>query len=86
MVSISIDDELERINNLITTLDKLNSKVTSLQFVSIKQFCEASGWSEKTVQDLYNRPDFPSTNFGKEKIAELHAIVDYFKVPRRKGR
>ena len=43
-----------------------------------------TGWSEKTVQELYNTPEFPATNLGKEKKAEVHAILNYFSVPRRK--
>lgn len=56
----------------------------ALKFLSVEDFCKVSGWSEKTVQKLYNRPDFPSTDYGKEKKAEIHAVIKYFSVPRRK--
>ena len=46
--------------------------------------CEATGWSEPTVKNLFNRPDFPSCDFGKEKKAEITAVINYFSVPRRK--
>lgn len=80
----SISSELDKVKELIKSLDEIKEKANLIQFVGIKEFAEISGWSESTVQDIYNRPDFPSTNFGKEKKAEVHAIIEYFKVPRRK--
>ncbi|MEE0699200.1 MAG: hypothetical protein U0M66_01185 [Bacilli bacterium] len=32
-----------------------------------------------TVQSLYNRPDFPSTDYGKEKKAEVHVLLNNLK-------
>ena len=79
-----LDKELDKVNKLIDKLDLLNDKANIIQFVSIKDFCKLTGWSEKTVQELYNRPDFPSCDYGKEKKAEVHAILKYFEVPRRR--
>lgn len=79
-----IDSELEKVKELVVGLNEVKEKAKLIQFISIKEFTELTGWSEKTVQDLYNRADFPSTDFGKEKKAEVHALIDYFKVPRRK--
>lgn len=64
----------------------MEEKNMELKFITIKDFMEITGWSEKTVQQLFNRPDFPSTDYGKEKKAEIHAVIDYFKIPRRKER
>ena len=87
-VNVSVDtniaEELDNIKELVATLNELKEKAHFIQFVSIKDFMELTGWSEKTVQEIYNKPDFPSTDFGKEKKAEVHAIIEYFKVPRRK--
>lgn len=80
----NIDQELDKIKELVKSLNEVKEKANLIQFISIKEFSKMTGWSEKTVQDLYNRADFPSTDFGKEKKAEVHAIVNYFKVPRRK--
>lgn len=81
---INITADLDRINDILMALDKLDTKVNGLQFITIKQFTELTGWSTKTVQDLYNRPDFPSCDYGKQKVAEIDAIKDYFKVPRKR--
>ena len=83
-VDTNISEEIEKVKDLIKHLDIVQEKTKLIQFISIKEFSQLSGWSEKTVQELYNKPDFPSTDLGKEKKAEVHAIIDYFKVPRRK--
>lgn len=80
----NIDEELDKIKELVNSLNEVKEKASLIQFISIKEFSKLTGWSEKTVQELYNKADFPSTDFGKEKKAEVHAIIDYFKVPRRK--
>lgn len=79
-----IGKELDKVKELVNCLNEVKEKANLIQFISIKEFSSLTGWSEKTVQDLYNRADFPSTDFGKEKKAEVHAILEYFKVPRRK--
>lgn len=80
----NIDTELDKVKELVASLNEVKEKANLIQFISIKEFTKLTGWSERTVQELYNRQDFPSTDFGKEKKAEVHAIIDYFKVPRRK--
>lgn len=75
---------MEKLKELIKTLDEVKEKTNMIHFISIKEFAKITGWSEKTAQEVYNRPDFPCTNFGKEKKAEIHAVINYFKVPRRK--
>jgi len=84
MVNTDIDTQLANIKELVSTLKELKETAQLIQFVTMKQFCELSGWSMSTVKTLYNRPDFPSSDYGKEKVAEVHAILKYFSVPRRK--
>ena len=84
MLDTNIDEELAKIKELVANLNEIKEKANLIQFISIKEFSNITGWSEKTVQKLYNRTDFPSTDFGKEKKAEVHAIIEYFKVPRKK--
>ena len=83
-LNTNIDEELDKIKELVKGLNEIKEKANLIQFIGIKEFSNITGWSEKTVQELYNKADFPSTDFGKEKKAEVHAIIDYFKVPRRK--
>ena len=84
VVDTNIDEQLDKAKELINVLKEVNERAQLIRFISIKEFSELTGWSEKTVQELYNRKDFPSTDFGKEKKAEVHAIINYFSVPRRK--
>lgn len=80
----NIDDELEKVRELVKGLTEIKDKANLIRFIGVKEFAEISGWGERTVQDLYNRADFPTTDLGKEKKAEVHAIIEYFKVPRRR--
>jgi len=84
MLNTDIDKELEKATELINKLNEISTKAKLIHFVSIDEFSKLTGWSKKTVQNLYNRKDFPCTNYGKEKKAEVHAIIKYFEVPRRK--
>lgn len=86
LLNTDIDKEIQKISELIDKLNEANQITKTLKFISIKEFCNLTGWSLKTVQNLYNRKDFPSTDFGKEKKAEIHAIIEYFKIPRRRDK
>lgn len=89
MVDISINtgnlqEQIDQLSTLIEKLGLLENKTQMLTFINIQQFAKITGWSIATVQDLFNRKDFPSCDFGKTKIAELTAVQKYFSVPRRK--
>lgn len=86
LLNTDIDKEIQKTSELIDKLNEANQITKTLKFISIKEFCNLTGWSLKTVQNLYNRKDFPSTDFGKEKKAEIHAIIEYFKIPRRRDK
>ena len=45
-----------------------------------------SGWSEKIVQKLFNDPKFPAIDYGKRKLVENHALMQYFSIRREKAR
>lgn len=81
---VNLDEELAKAKDLLELQAKIADNARMLRFITIREFMEMSGWSQTTVQQLYNRPDFPSCNYGKEKIAEVHALIKYFSVPRRK--
>lgn len=53
-------------------------------FYSIDEVRKLLGWSEMTVQKLFNDPNFPSTDFGKRKVVESHALIRYFSVRHEK--
>ncbi|MBQ3371134.1 MAG: hypothetical protein IJG48_09045 [Mogibacterium sp.] len=51
---------------------------SELRFYTISELQKLLGWSEKTVKKLFNDPAFPSADFGKTKVVEAHAAIDYF--------
>ena len=51
---------------------------SEVRFYTIDQLRKMLGWSEMTVQKLFNDPSFPSSDFGKTKVVEAHALIDYF--------
>ena len=53
---------------------------------SIRDIMEMSGWSEGTVQKLFNDPKFPAIDYGKKKLVENHALMQYLSVRREKAR
>ena len=53
---------------------------------SIADIIEMTGWSEMTVQKLFNDPKFPSANYGKKNLIENHALMQFFSVRRDKER
>ena len=83
-IDTNLDEQLDKVKEILHYLHEIESTTELLKFITIKEFAEITGWSIPTVQNLYNRKDFPSTDYGKEKKAEIHAIIEYFKVPRRK--
>jgi len=77
-IDVDLDEQVEKVKELLIYLKEIEKTTDLLRFISIKEFSKITGWGERTVQELYNRPDFPSTDYGKEKKAEVHAIIEYF--------
>lgn len=48
------------------------------RFYTIEDIVRMTGWSENTVQMLFNSPLFPSADYGKKKVVEVHALIEYF--------
>lgn len=51
---------------------------SEVKFYTISDLNNMLGWSENTVQKLFNDPKFPSSDFGRIKVVEAHALIDYF--------
>lgn len=54
-------------------------------FYTPTQFAELRNCSVPTALSIYNSQDFPSENFGKEKVALGSAIREWYKKKRLKG-
>lgn len=51
---------------------------SEVKFYTISDLKNMLGWSENTVQKLFNDPKFTSSDFGRVKVVEAHALIDYF--------
>ena len=51
---------------------------SEVKFYTIAELTKMLGWSENTVQKLFNDPTFPSSDFGRTKVVEAHALINYF--------
>ena len=51
---------------------------------SIDDFVKMSGWRHNTVEKLFNDPKFPSIDYGKRKLVENHALMQYLSVRHEK--
>lgn len=76
-------EHIAQIQNVYQVLDSLESKKNL--FYTIDDVIKITGWSKKTVQDLFNHPAFPCTNFGKQKLVLIPAFVSFFMERRDKN-
>ena len=51
---------------------------SELRFYTVSELQELLGWSERTVLKLFNDPSFPAADFGRTKVVEAHAAIEYF--------
>ena len=70
-IDTNLDEQLDKVKELLLYLKEIEKTADILKFISIQEFSKITGWSVPTVQNLYNRPDFPSTDYGKEKAETL---------------
>ena len=59
---------------------------SEVRFYTIEDLTRMLGWSENTVQKMFNDPKFPSTDYVKNKVVEAHALIDYFSRKNCKNR
>lgn len=59
---------------------------SEVKFYTIGDLIKLLGWSESTVQKLFNDPKFPSANYGRSKVVEAHALIDFFSKKHDKDR
>jgi hypothetical protein len=66
-------DEILIFKNSLPDIESLNKL-----FYTINDVQQITHWSKKTVQDLFNHPDFPCTDFGKTKLVFIPAFFKFF--------
>ena len=83
-INTDLGENLTKVTELCEKLDEANENCRKLRFITIRDMQKATGWSLTTVQELFRMKDFPCCDYGKEKVAEINAVIKFFSVPRRK--
>lgn len=85
---VNTSNEIDTINtklkDMITSVTELSTVIDTVKFLTIKDVADLTGWNVMTVRNLFNIEDFPCCDYGREKVVEIHALVTYFSVPRRR--
>lgn len=79
-----LDEQIEKCIELLKKYETLESHTKQLHFVNIAEFCKMRKCSIKTGQDIFNLPDFPSEDFGKEKVVSIEALKEFYMTKRSK--
>ena len=51
---------------------------SDVKFYTMSDLKKLLGWSEVILRKLFDDPDFPSANYGRTKVIEGHALIDFF--------
>ena len=79
-----IDEQIKKLKELLELQMEVKDNIVYLTFIGVEDLVEMTGWGRNTVNKLFDEPDFPCCDFGKEKKAEIHAVLQYFSKPHRK--
>lgn len=83
-IDTNIEEESKKIGELLIKYEQLEEQTKQMHFVTIKEFAEMRGCSRKIAQDIFNLPDFPSEDFGKEKVVSIEALRNWYMIKRNK--
>ncbi len=83
-IDTDFDEQLKKVEELIVKCEELGDKGKQLHFITIKEFAEMRGCSIKIAQDIFNLHDFPSEDFGKEKVVYIGALKKFYMTKRSK--
>lgn len=83
-IDTDLDEQIEKCEALIKKYEELGHKSKQVHFVTVKELAEMHRCSISTAQTLFNLPDFPSEDFGKEKVVLLEALKNFYMTKRSK--
>lgn len=81
-----IDEKINKLREFYELESKINEQGLYIKFLTAADVAKLTGWSKPTVDQLFNCAEFPACDYGKSKIVEVHALLEFFSVPRRKKR
>ena len=82
----ALQPEKEKVDEKKDTskIEKPSCLSSEVRFYGIAELVELLGWSRHTVLKLFGDPEFPAVDFGKRKVVESHALIEYFSRRRTK--
>lgn len=84
-INTNTEAELQKLNEYLVKCEEVEEKTKKIHFVTIKEFAEMRGCSIKIAQDIFNLPDFPSEDFGKEKVVSIEALRNFYMQKHKKS-
>lgn len=84
-INTKIEEEIKKCDELLVKYEKLEKQTKQMHFVTIKEFAEMRGCSMSVAQRIYNLSDFPSEDFGKEKVVSIEALRNWYMQKRKKS-
>lgn len=84
-INTTTKEELQKLNEYLVKCEEAEVKTKQLHFVTIKEFAEMRGCSLAIAQRIFNLPDFPSEDFGKEKVVSIEALRDFYMKKHKKS-
>ena len=55
---------------------------SEVRFYTVEDVMKLTSWSKKVVLKMFNDSEFPAADFGRAKVVEAHALIDYFSIRR----
>ena len=84
-INTNTEAELQKLNEYLVKCEEVEEKTKKIHFVTIKEFAEMRGCSIKIAQDIFNLPDFPNEDFGKEKVVSIEALRNFYMQKHKKS-
>lgn len=85
-IETDIDLNIQKVDRLLEKLKLLETdKSKMITFITIKEFSAIRKCSLKVAQDIFNERTFPSENYGKQKVVELNALINWYQQKRDKN-
>lgn len=84
-VNTTVEEDLKKLTEYLAKCEEVETKTKQLHFVTIKEFAEMRGCSLAVAQRIFNLPDFPSEDFGKEKVVSLEALRNFYMKKHKKS-
>lgn len=75
---IKIKIIIEEICEYKKQIDALNQKETIIEFLTVDEVSRILDISKKNANKLFNDPEFPSNNYGKEKKVLVSEFTKFF--------